>query len=122
AGVVLMLLGRRWNEVDDPEQSVKTVRTLLLSALVLLGATTLLRALTDGEVRRTAGDGRLRLLALAAVPAYLVAMFAPALAYFFELQPLSIGQWGQVLGVAVTALLVLAVSDWVVRPRPSGAP
>jgi cation-transporting ATPase E len=119
AGVVLMLLGRRWHAGLEPEEAVKAVRTLLLSALVLLGATTLLRALTDGEVRRPAGDGRLRLLALAAVPAYLAAMYVPAFAYFFELQPLTGAEWGQVLLVAGPAWLVLVLSDWVVRPRAS---
>jgi cation-transporting ATPase E len=149
AGVVLMLLGRRWHEeqatparvvgmistlgapsgqghwqaaaplVLDLEQGEKTVRTLLLSALVLLGATTLLRALADGEERLPTGDARLRLLAPAAVPAYLAAMYVPALAYFFELQPLTTGEWGQVLLVAGPAYGVLAFSDWILRPPPS---
>ncbi len=148
AGVVLMLLGRRWHEQEatparvagtiahlgaplgqgplqmaaplvlEHQQAVKELRTLLLSALVLLGATTLLRALTDGEARRPAGDNRLRLLALAAVPAYLAAMYVPAFAYFFELEPLTFGQWGRVLLVAGPAYGVLVVSDWFLRPGP----
>jgi hypothetical protein len=106
--------------VLEQHNAVKEVRTLLLSALVLLGATTLLRALTDGEVRRPAGDNRLRLLALAAVPAYLAAMYVPAFAYFFELQPLSFRHWGQVLLVVGPAYAVLFVSDRLLRPRAAG--
>jgi hypothetical protein len=105
--------------VVEQHQGVKEVRTLLLSALVLLGATTLLRALADGEARRPAGDNRLRLLALAAVPAYLAVMYIPAFAYFFELQPLTWGQWGRVLLVAGPAYGVLALSDRLLRPRPA---
>ncbi len=153
AGVVLMLLGRRWHEeaaiparvagmiahlgapagqgywqiaaplVLEQEQGVQMVRTLLLSALVLLGVTTLLRALTDGEVQLPAGDAWLRLLALAALPVYLAAMYVPALAYFFELQPLTIRQWGQVLLVAAPACAILLLSDRLLRPRlPRNAP
>jgi cation-transporting ATPase E len=151
AGVVLLLLGRRWHEQEvmparvagmiahlgpplgqgpfpmvaplilEQAQAVKTMRTLLLSALVLLGVTTLLRALTDGEVRRPAGDDRLRLLALAAVPAYLAVMYVPALAYFFELQALTWRQWGHVLLVAGPAWAVLVLSDRVLRLRAVAA-
>jgi cation-transporting ATPase E len=122
AGVGMMLLARRGHEAEaalqvlDPAQAVKEMRTLLLSALVLLGVATLLRALTDGEVRRPAGDNHLRLLALAAVPAYLTAMYVPAFAYFFELQALTWGQWGQVLLVVGPACAILILSDWILRP------
>src|SRR5262249_42425199 len=46
----------------------KTQRTLLLSVLVLLGVTALLRALTDGETQPLVGDRWLRWIAVGAIP------------------------------------------------------
>jgi cation-transporting ATPase E len=92
-------------------ERVKTVRTLLLSALVLLGLTTLLRALTHGETHALAGDRVFRWLAAAAVALYLVAMYWHPAAYFFELTPLGVRQWLWVLAFVVPAYLLLLLAD-----------
>src|SRR5207244_1263219 len=52
-------------------EDLKTQRTFLLSLLILLGITTLWRALRDGEADTLRGDRRFRWLGIAAVPAYL---------------------------------------------------
>jgi cation-transporting ATPase E len=110
AGLLLMLVAVRvWHEDDQ------AVRTLLLSALVLLGLTTLLRALTHGETHALAGDRVFRRLAAAAVAVYLVAMYWGPAAYFFELTPLSARQWLWVLAFVVPAYLLLLLAD---RRRP----
>jgi cation-transporting ATPase E len=117
AGVVLMLLARQAlaeaGPAMDPEERDKLVRTQLLSGLVLLGITTLLRVLGDGEVRRLRGDRMLYMVAAAAVPVYLLAMYLPFAADFFQLTPLTVGQWGLVLLVAVPAFAATLVSDWL---------
>ncbi|MFL5341239.1 MAG: HAD-IC family P-type ATPase [Gemmataceae bacterium] len=60
-------------------------RTLLLSTLVLLGL---------GNVVLLADrDRRLHWWVAAALPAYLVAMYLPPTAHFFELTPLTVGRW-----------------------------
>jgi cation-transporting ATPase E len=109
AGVVLMLLAR--HEEDA------AVRTQLLTALVLLGVTTLLRALRDGETWHVRGDGKLYLVAAAALPVYLLALYWPLAADFFQLTPLGAGQWARVLLVSVTALAFILVSDRLLSPR-----
>jgi cation-transporting ATPase E len=108
AGIAVMLLARHEGDA--------VVRTELLTALVLLGITTLLRALGDGETRRVRGDGKLYALAAAAVPLYLLVLYWPLTADFFELTPLSAGQWARVLLVVVPAFLVTLASDWLLRP------
>jgi hypothetical protein len=87
------------------------VRTLLLSALVLLGLTTLLRALTHGETHALRGDRVFRWLAAAAVAVYLAVMYWRPAAYFFELAPLSVRQWLWVLAFVAPAYLLLLLSD-----------
>jgi cation-transporting ATPase E len=109
AGVVLMLQARAEGE--------EAVRTQLLTGLVLLGIATLLRALRDGEDRRVRGDAALYLVAAAAVPFYLITLYWPLTARFFDLTPLTVRQWGQVLVVVVPALAVLLLTDWLLRPR-----
>ena len=105
--MVLVLAGYYW---PGPEGE-KTQRTILLSVLILLGITALLRALTDGEEKPLSGDGRFRLLAAVAVPVYLVAMYWPPSTHFFELVPLSAAQWGLVLAVAAAGYGVSLASD-----------
>ncbi len=92
-------------------ERVKAVRTLLLSALVLLGVTTLLRTLTHGEAHALPGDRVFRGVAAAAVPVYLATMYVPPAAYFFELTPLRLGQWLWVLAFVVPAYLLLLLTD-----------
>jgi cation-transporting ATPase E len=106
AGLAVMALGARFCNCDMEGQ-----RTLLLSVLILLGITALLRALRDGEERPLAGDRRLRWLAAAAVPAYLAAMYVPPSAQFFRLTMLDVGQWLLVLAVAGPAYLLTLLSD-----------
>src|SRR5262249_9211613 len=58
AGVAILLISV-WLNGD----SVRMQRTLLLSTLTLLGVTSLLRALTDGEMQPLRGDTKFRWLA-----------------------------------------------------------
>jgi cation-transporting ATPase E len=103
-----------------PEQ-LKLQRTLLLSTLILLGLTALLRVLTDGEARPLVGDTKFRWLAAAALPVYLAAMYLPGPAYFFELEPLTLPQWGLVLAVAGPAFGLCKLSDrWGGRTPRAG--
>lgn len=105
--VVPVVAGRYW-----PSEDVETTQgTMLLSVLIALGVTALLRALTDGEEQPLAGDGRFRLLAGLVVPAYLLAMYWPPSTRFFELEPLKVSQWGAVLAVTAVAFLVSLLSD-----------
>jgi cation-transporting ATPase E len=87
-------------------EGLRAQRTLLLSALVLLGL---------GNVLRIAeGDRWLRRWVAAALPTYALVMYVPPLgeyrgvplsaAHFFELEPLSPSQWGLVIAVAAPAL------------------
>jgi cation-transporting ATPase E len=103
---ILFLSAQVWNPGDP-----RTQRTLLLSVLILLGITALLRALTDGETQPLVGDTRLRWLAAAAVPAYLVAMYWPLSRSFFRLEPLTWHQWLQVLAVTLPAAGLSLWSD-----------
>ncbi|HYV35838.1 MAG TPA: hypothetical protein VE988_09060, partial [Gemmataceae bacterium] len=53
-----------------------------------------------------------RWLALAAAPGYLASMYVPFSARFFQLEPLTIGQWILVLAVALPAMALTLLSDW----------
>src|SRR5262249_39049984 len=106
AGLVLMLLAdRTWGEDEQ------TQRTLLLSLLILLGAASMVRVLSDGETERLLGDRKFRLLAAAVVPVYLVALYWPLSVWYHELTPLTLGQWGRVLAVALPALGAMLLTD-----------
>ncbi|MGH7227125.1 MAG: HAD-IC family P-type ATPase, partial [Gemmataceae bacterium] len=113
AGLLLLWLSDRiWH--DDKA----TQRTLLLSLLVLLGLTTLLRALTDGEARPSFGDRRFRFLAAAALLVYLGVMYCRPVGSFFALAPLTLSQWSRVLMLVGGAYLLLRMSDFLCRSRP----
>jgi cation-transporting ATPase E len=88
---------------------VKTQRTLLLSVLILLGITVLWRALRDGEQGSLQGDQRFRWLGIAALPAYLAAMYVPVSAHFFQLTALNPGQW---LLVGVVVMVTGGLTVW----------
>jgi cation-transporting ATPase E len=103
SAVVVLLL--------SAEHGEKGQRTMLLTVLVLLGITALLRTLTDGEEKPLAGDGRFRLLAGAVVPVYLLAMYWPPSTRFFELEPLTFAQWGIALLVAGVGYFLTLLSD-----------
>jgi cation-transporting ATPase E len=90
---------------------VRLQRTLLLTTLILLGVTALLRVLTDGEERPLVGDAKFRWLAAAVLPVYLAAMYVPPVAYFFDLEPLTPPQWALVLAVAGPAFVLCKLSD-----------
>jgi cation-transporting ATPase E len=91
---------------------LETQRTLLLSVLIFLGITALLRVLTDGESQALKGDTRLRWLAGAAVPAYLAAMYLPVANRFFHLTPLTdVRHWLLILAVVGPAYGVSLLSD-----------
>jgi cation-transporting ATPase E len=117
AGLVLMRLSP-----DNPEDPVRTQRTLLLSALVLLGLTTLLRVLTDGESRPLRTDRWFRLLAVAVLPVYLAILYWPPSATFFQLTALGWVEWGLVLAVAVPAAAAAWLSDRLPWFGTRGAP
>jgi cation-transporting ATPase E len=106
AGLTILLLSVQvWH--DDE----RTQRTLLLSVLVCLGITALLRALTDGESEPLVGDAKFRWVALAALPLYLIALYLPPSTEFFRLHPLDVGQWVKVLAVVVPAAGLSLLSD-----------
>jgi magnesium-transporting ATPase (P-type) len=86
-------------------------RSMLLAALVLLGAVTLWRALADGERGLLRGDRLLRRLPAATVPGFLLAMYAPPAAAFFELTPLDAARWAWVAGAAAVGAALMWLSD-----------
>jgi magnesium-transporting ATPase (P-type) len=108
AGVIIMLIA-----VHGEGSGVQTERTLLLSTLILLGLGNLLRVLRHGETVVLTRDRLLRLLALAALPVYLLTMYVQIIAGFFKLTPLSLAQWGLVLAVAAPAFLACQLIDWL---------
>jgi cation-transporting ATPase E len=99
--------------VSSTDHGEKVQRTMLLTVLILLGITALLRVLTDGEEKPLAGDGRFRLLAMLVLPAYLLVLHWPFSARFFELEPLTWGQWGLVVIVTAGGYGLTLVSDRV---------
>ena len=110
AGLTVMLVSAR--RLDDDET---TQKTMLLSVLVLLGAVTLWRALIDGERGMLPGDRSLRWLPAATTLAYVLAMYAPWTARFFELAPLDGTRWDWVVGVSAVCWAAMWVSDWFHR-------
>jgi hypothetical protein len=111
AGLAIFLISARLREDD-----VQTQRTLLLSTLVLLGLTSLLRVLDDGWARPAGGDAQLRRLAAAAIPVYLAALYLPPAADFFQLTPLGLAEWGLVLAAVGPAYVLLRWTDrWLRR-------
>ena len=106
AGILLLwLCVRAWGE------SLETQRTLLLSGLILLGMTAMIRALTDGESRPPVADLKFYLLAPACISLYLAVMYWPPSAGFFRLTPLSAWQWGRALGVVVPVYALSLLTD-----------
>jgi cation-transporting ATPase E len=106
AGLLLLWLANGvWH--DDE----KTQRTLLLSLLVLLGLTTLLRALSDGERWGWSLAGAAGWWTAAALPLYLAVMYWQPVGGFFALTPLTLGQWAAVLPIACGSCLILGFAD-----------
>jgi cation-transporting ATPase E len=110
AGLLLLHLPSHvWND-DEP-----TRRTLLLSLLVLLGLTTLHRALADGASRSPAGDRRFHGLTAISLLVYLSVMYWHWVGGFFALAPLTLAQWGWMLPIVSGAYLMLRLSDGMCR-------
>ncbi|MFO0841361.1 MAG: HAD-IC family P-type ATPase [Gemmataceae bacterium] len=95
--LVSVVSARAWGD------GVWMQHTMILTTLVLLGWVTLYRV--AGE------DRRLRFLPLAGAVVYLLVMYVPPVAGFFELEPLSAGRWGFVAVVAGAAAALMWVSD-----------
>jgi cation-transporting P-type ATPase E len=112
AGITILALSKHAFGHDEKMQ-----RTMLLSVLILLGITALLRALTDGGEQPIGSDKRLRWLALSAAPVYLVAMYWPLSARFFELSTLGWRNWLEALAVVLPAYGLTLLSD---RLKPGG--
>jgi cation-transporting ATPase E len=111
-GVGLALM---WSASREWPGSPMLLHTLLLSMLVPLGAFTILRALNDGEERSSPRDNPLRLVALLGIVLYLIVMYVPPLAYFFELLPLDLVAWGWVLTAVAAGMVLMVASDWLWR-------
>jgi cation-transporting ATPase E len=111
AGTVIQLLARAWLVGVAPAQVEETERTMLLSTLILLGITALWRALRDGEPESMPGDRGYSLLGLVAIPIYLLAMYWPLAARFFELAPLGLVEWAMVVMVALATYGLTLLSD-----------
>lgn len=107
-----LLMISAWNQGDVP----KLQRTLLLAMLVLLGLQTVFRVMYDG-VRFGSYNDRLLLFLIAfAIPLFLVTMYWPRAADFFQLHSLSLSEWGWVLILAVPAAALLGIFDWLAWP------
>ncbi len=90
-------------------EDVPTQRTLVLTVLVLLGLANVWRLVPPASPGRESLDQWIRAwLGLAAV-LYVAALYLPASAWFFDLVPLSLGQWGRVLVAAVAGLIAILV-------------
>ena len=90
---------------------------LLLSLLVLLGLTTILRTLADGESRSQAGDRRFHGVTVIALLVYLSVMYWRPVGSFFALTPLTLSQWGWLLPIACGAYLILRLSDSLLHSK-----
>jgi cation-transporting ATPase E len=116
AGIAVLLLAKYAWQIDD----ARTQRTYLLTALVLLGIDVLLRALAD-DAHEATFDRRLRWLAAAAVPAYLIALYVPVAAAFYEVAALAVNQWGHVLAVVLPAVVLARLTDRLSTARQHAA-
>jgi cation-transporting P-type ATPase E len=110
AGLLLL-----WLSVHTWEESLETQRTLLLSVLILLGMTAMIRALTDGESRSRVAEVKFYLLAPVCVSLYLAVMYWAPSSDFFRLTPLSPWQWGRSLGVVVPVYALSLLTDRIRR-------
>ena len=106
AGIAVMLISAHWRPDDGRHQ-----RTMLLTMLILLGVTALFRAIKDREPGKADGNLRFRLLVTVAIPAYLLVMYWPVSAGFFELVPLDIVEWITILGLAIGTYMLTLLSD-----------
>jgi magnesium-transporting ATPase (P-type) len=110
SGIVIMALAKHAWGYDERLQ-----RTMLLTVLILLGITALLRALSDGADYLPGSDRWLRWLALSAIPVYLAAMYWPFSARFFDLDTLGLKEWLRALVVVAPAYGLTLLSDRIKR-------
>ncbi len=116
AGIAILSIAVHLHPGDEDWQ-----RSMLLSVLILLGITALLRALTDGEPENLRGDRRFRLLGALAIPVYVTALYWSPTQDFFKLVPLGIVDWGLVLLVVGVTYGMCLVSDAVFARRAASA-
>jgi cation-transporting P-type ATPase E len=112
AGAGLLLL---WLSIHAWGENLETQRTLLLSALILLGLTGMIRASTDGESRPRVAEVKFYLLPLVCVALYLAVMYWPPSADFFRLTSLSSWQWVLAVGVVVPVYALSLLTDRIHR-------
>jgi cation-transporting ATPase E len=112
-GVVIGLVGLLllWLSHHVWQHDENTQRTLLLSLLVLLGLTTLLRALSDSERWGLSLAGAAGRWVAAALPLYLIVMYWQPVGSFFALTPLTLEQWAAVLWIVCGSCLILWFAD-----------
>ncbi|HEY1192421.1 MAG TPA: cation-translocating P-type ATPase [Gemmata sp.] len=106
-GIALLALGKHVWGADEQAQ-----RTMLLTALIVLGTTVVWRVLS-GTGPQLATDRWLVRLSLVIVPIFAGFMYWPLAADFFRLTPLSATDWLKVLGVALPALAVSRLAERV---------
>jgi cation-transporting ATPase E len=90
---------------------VRLQRTLLLTMLIMLGLTSVLRVLADGESAALDGDRKYRWLVVTAVPVFLAVLYTPLSADFFELTPLGFLNWLLVLAVTTVGFAACKATD-----------
>ena len=99
--LVAVLSARGWGDGETMQ------RTMILTTLVLLGWVTLYRV--AGE------DTRMRVIPPLGLFVYLLAMYLPPVASFFELEPLGVGRWACVVGAGLVPAGLMWLSDRVRR-------
>ncbi len=104
-----------WLSVHIWGESLETQRTLLVSGLILLGLTAVIRVLNDGESQPRVAGVKYFLLAAVCVSIYLAVMYWPLSSDFFRLTALSPWQWGQALVVVVPAFTLSLLTDRIHR-------
>jgi cation-transporting ATPase E len=105
-GLGLMLVSSRlWQDEE------RMVRTMLVSAVVLLGWVTLWRALANGEQRQAVAGRLLRWLPAVGLPVYLAVLYVEPTAEFFNLEPLGAVRWLWVLGAVAVGGVVMVMTD-----------
>jgi cation-transporting P-type ATPase E len=110
AGLLLV-----WLSVHNWQEPLETQRTLLLSTLILLGMTVILRTLADGRSATGVVHIKFYLLAPVCVLLYLTLMYWPPSSDFFRLTPLMSWQWGRILCVVVPAYALSLFTDQLSR-------